>query len=130
MPSMPSTRRGNRTASRLLTTSPGQKVCRSVSCSRYSNPWCPPEFCTPCAGPGGGYQLARLAKEITLLDIVEAVDGPIRGQVDFTAVNGSSKLFQELKEVFDQAAAETRRQLQKVKISDLAKETGKKSRAS
>jgi Rrf2 family protein len=27
-------------------------------------------------GPGGGFRLARAATEITLLDIVEAVDGP------------------------------------------------------
>src|SRR5262245_29579805 len=30
-------------------------------------------------GPNGGYRLAREASDITLLDIVEAVDGPIRG---------------------------------------------------
>src|SRR5690348_3891031 len=30
-------------------------------------------------GPNGGYRLARGPSEITMLDIVEAVDGPIRG---------------------------------------------------
>ncbi len=34
-------------------------------------------------GPNGGYSLARDPKEITLLDILEAVDGPVRGQVPF-----------------------------------------------
>ena len=29
-------------------------------------------------GPGGGYHLARLGNEITVLDVVEAVDGPLR----------------------------------------------------
>ncbi len=31
-------------------------------------------------GPNGGYRLARPASEITLREVVEAVDGPIRGQ--------------------------------------------------
>src|SRR5947209_13535304 len=31
-------------------------------------------------GPHGGYRLARKAEEISLLDVLEAVDGPIRGQ--------------------------------------------------
>ena len=35
-----------------------------------------------------------------------------------------------LKHVFDLAASETRRQLQRVRISDLAKESSRKARAS
>jgi Rrf2 family protein len=31
---------------------------------------------TTSKGPGGGYRLARKAEEITLLDIVQAIDGP------------------------------------------------------
>ena len=32
-------------------------------------------------GPnGGGYRLAKAANKVTLLEVVEAVDGPIRGQ--------------------------------------------------
>src|SRR5437879_5782042 len=35
-------------------------------------------------GPNGGYHLARPPAKISVLEIVEAVDGPIRGQVPFT----------------------------------------------
>src|SRR5947209_20578747 len=31
-------------------------------------------------GPNGGYRLARPASEVTLLEVIEAVDGPIQGQ--------------------------------------------------
>ncbi len=32
-------------------------------------------------GPNGGYRLARDPSEISMLDVLEAVDGPIRGMV-------------------------------------------------
>src|SRR5947209_18252368 len=31
-------------------------------------------------GPNGGYRLARSASDISLLEVLEAVDGPIRGR--------------------------------------------------
>src|SRR5262245_29025978 len=36
-------------------------------------------------GPGGGYQLAKPATQINLLEVIEAVDGPIQGQLPFTS---------------------------------------------
>src|SRR3954470_752589 len=38
-------------------------------------------------GPNGGYRLAKPAADISMADIVEAVDGPIRGQAPFTDEN-------------------------------------------
>src|SRR6516164_11840857 len=35
-------------------------------------------------GPNGGYRLARQPNEITMLEVLEAVDGPIRGQAPFS----------------------------------------------
>jgi Rrf2 family protein len=73
-------------------------------------------------GPNGGYRLARPATQITLLEIVEAVDGPIRGLVP--AIEGgpaaAARLSRRLAEVCDAAADAARKELQKVRLSALA----------
>ena len=68
-------------------------------------------------GPNGGYRLARAASEITMLEVVEAVDGPIRGQ---SAASTVGNLDRRLNEIFSQAAEQIRKQFRKVRISELA----------
>ncbi len=69
-------------------------------------------------GPNGGYRLARAPRTISLLDIVEAVDGPIRGQVP--AIDGDDdKLTRRLETVCTSTADLVRQRLGKVRISDL-----------
>jgi Rrf2 family protein len=69
-------------------------------------------------GPNGGYRLAKSPRSISLLDIVEAVDGPIRGQVP--AINGDDdKLTRRLEGVCGTTADLVRQRLQKVRVSDL-----------
>src|SRR4051794_39556271 len=41
-------------------------------------------------GPNGGYRLAKAVSDISMLDIVEAVDGPIRGQAPFAEESETS----------------------------------------
>jgi Rrf2 family protein len=69
-------------------------------------------------GPNGGYRLAKPANKITLLEIVEAVDGPIRGTAPL-ADGSKNGLDAKLEEVCGQAAEQVRRQLGKVHLSDL-----------
>src|SRR4030081_2227731 len=38
-------------------------------------------------GPNGGYRLARAPADISMLEILEAVDGPIRGQAPLIEEN-------------------------------------------
>jgi Rrf2 family protein len=72
-------------------------------------------------GPGGGYQLARPAKDVTLLQVVEAVDGPIRGELTFQAGQRPGDLDRRLQTVCNDVAERYRGQLQKVRLSELTK---------
>jgi Rrf2 family protein len=70
-------------------------------------------------GPGGGYHLARLPQEITLLKVVETVDGPIRGEVPALEEASSRQLDRRLGTVTNDVATIVREQLEKVTIADL-----------
>ena len=59
-----------------------------------------------------------------MLDILEAVDGPIRGQSPFTYMEGDGNLDKRLEAICNQSAEQMRRQLQKVRISELASTKG------
>jgi Rrf2 family protein len=73
-------------------------------------------------GPHGGYWLARPAKDVTLLDVVEAVDGPIRGEAPPAGQGeAGAALDRRLQEVCDMAAALVRRRLGKVTLAELAR---------
>jgi Rrf2 family protein len=70
-------------------------------------------------GPNGGYRLARPAGKVTLLEVVEAVDGPIRGQVSLRPAGPDAGLLRRLGDVCGELAEGVRRALGKVKVSDL-----------
>jgi Rrf2 family protein len=83
-------------------------------------------------GPNGGYKLARSAGDITMLEIVEAVDGPIRGQApppekedkekypNYKQSNNES-LFHKLETLCKSTAEHLRKSIEKVKMSELVK---------
>lgn len=71
-------------------------------------------------GPNGGYRLARTPNEISLLEVVEAVDGPIRGQSPFSREENNGALNKRLDTICNQAAEIVRKQLQRIKVSELA----------
>jgi Rrf2 family protein len=70
-------------------------------------------------GPNGGYRLAKAPGDITMLEIVEAVDGPIRGHAPFSNGTGDGALNRKIENVCKQTADHTRNQLDKVRLSDL-----------
>jgi Rrf2 family protein len=60
-------------------------------------------------GPCGGFRLARPAKGITLLEVVEAVDGPVRGKVPPVGNDAQGRrLDARLQAVCDKAVEVTR----------------------
>src|SRR5262245_4436249 len=79
-------------------------------------------------GPNGGYRLAKPLSAINVLEIIEAVDGPIRGQVPFQEGGRNAALDQQLVSICNEAAGEVRKVLQGVRVVDLVDKKAKKSR--
>jgi Rrf2 family protein len=75
-------------------------------------------------GPHGGYKLTRAPSKITLLEVVEAVEGPVRGRVDYVEGAGTKALDDRLQAVCGKVAENVRSQLQKVRLSELADVAG------
>src|SRR5437016_14496220 len=72
-------------------------------------------------GPNGGYVLARPAREISVLEIIEGVDGPIRGEAPPVGRGSAAVLDGRLQSVCDGAAVLIRERLAKVSLADLAR---------
>jgi Rrf2 family protein len=72
-------------------------------------------------GPGGGYRLARPLEDITLLEVVDAVDGPVRGEVPADFATAGDGLDGRLARVCEGVAELVRGRLSKVKLSGLVK---------
>jgi Rrf2 family protein len=73
-----------------------------------------------CRGRTRGHRLARPPRRISLLDVVEAVGGPIRGEVP--RLGADAKLDARLQEACEAAAEVVRAGLGKVSIAELAGE--------
>jgi Rrf2 family protein len=71
-------------------------------------------------GPNGGYRLARPAQEISILEILEAIDGPIRGHAPISQVEPRNFLNRKLEQICNESAEQVRKNLSKIKLSDLS----------
>jgi Rrf2 family protein len=70
-------------------------------------------------GPNGGYRLAKSASDVSLLEIIEAVDGPIRGHAPLAQGESNGALDRKLEAICNQSADTMRKHLQKVRLSEL-----------
>ena len=70
-------------------------------------------------GPQGGFWLARPTNKITMLEIVEAVDGPLTGELNLVKQAGRDKYGTKVQQTYDKAISGVRRVLQQTKLSNL-----------
>lgn len=70
-------------------------------------------------GPGGGYRLARSAARVSLLEVIEGIEGPLRGVVPCLAQPGYEAIEHRLAAICEKVAECTRGVLAKIHISDL-----------
>ena len=70
-------------------------------------------------GVDGGYSLERKPDDISLLDLIEAIDGPLIAMLPDPENGQRATTETRLREALDQVNVSMRRQLQAVRISDL-----------
>lgn len=72
-------------------------------------------------GPSGGFALRRAAGDVTLLDIVEAIDGPLSGDLSLRKVASDKETTRKrLEQTCRDVAGSMRNILGKTKLSQLA----------
>jgi Rrf2 family protein len=70
-------------------------------------------------GPGGGYRLARPLAQISLLEVIEGVEGPVHGTVASMARPGQEPIQHRLQLICQQLAQRNRSILAKLSLGDL-----------
>ena len=72
-------------------------------------------------GPRGGFSLAKQPKKISMLNIIEAVDGPMISQLNLAEQSGGEKFSVRTEKVYEKAIAQAKSVYDKAKLSDLVK---------
>jgi Rrf2 family protein len=70
-------------------------------------------------GPRGGFSLAKSPNKITMLEIVEAVEGPLSSDLMMTELAPRDKFCKKTEKVHENATTAARRVLKNTKLSDL-----------
>ncbi len=70
-------------------------------------------------GPHGGFSLARPATKITMLEIIEALEGTFDISLGFEERGPRDKFAAKVEQVYAKAVAQYKAALKKVKLSDL-----------
>jgi len=72
-------------------------------------------------GPRGGFTLAKAPKQITMLQIVEAVDGPMVSQLNLKEQAPREKFSARSEKAYEKAISQAKAVFAKAKLADLLK---------
>jgi Rrf2 family protein len=70
-------------------------------------------------GPRGGFSLAKPTNKITMLEIIEAVDGPLTGELSLTDQAGHDPYGIRAEQTYNRAIAQAKSVFEKTKLSNL-----------
>ena len=70
-------------------------------------------------GPQGGFALARPITKISMVDIIEALEGPMVGYLGLEEFAGREKYALKTEKAYEKIVAQTRTAFSKIKISQL-----------
>jgi len=70
-------------------------------------------------GPRGGFSLAHDTKDITMLQVIEAIDGPMMGHLHLVEQTHSADFSLKMESVCKKATEQTMKIYEKAKLSDM-----------
>ncbi len=70
-------------------------------------------------GPHGGFSLAKSTQKITMLEMIEAVNGPLTGELNLPKQTKSDKYGAKVQQTYNKAISQAKSVFHKTKLSSL-----------